>query len=123
MENTPPSPALDAPKTIKLGRLTFTFNVIIQAIIFIAIVAMINYVSQDKFVRADWSRTNKFSLSSQTKALLTNLEKPVQAIVCVGTAGLSQAAEVEQDAQELLREYSHASKGKVTVEMVNLGAN
>ena len=123
MENTTPTPALDAPKTFKIGRLTFTLNVLLQAIIFIAIVAMINYVSRDQFIRADWSRTNKFSLSSQTKALLSSLEKPVQVIVCVGTAGLGQAAEVEQDAQELLREYSYASKGKLTVEMVNLNAN
>jgi hypothetical protein len=36
---------------------------------------------------------------------------------------MGQAAEVEQDAQELLREYSHASKGKLTVERVDLGAN
>jgi ABC-type uncharacterized transport system involved in gliding motility auxiliary subunit len=123
MENTPNTPPLDAPKTVKIGKLTFTVNVLLQALIFIAIVVMINYISRDHFVRDDWSRNDKFTLSSQTKALLSSLDKPVKAIVCVGVAGLGQAAEVEQDAQELLREYSHASKGKLTVEMVNLGAN
>ena len=86
MENTTPTPALDAPKTIKIGRLTFTINVLVQAIIFVAIVAMINYVSRDQFIRSDWSRVNKFTLSSQTKALLASLQKPVQVIVCAGTS-------------------------------------
>lgn len=117
-------PVMDAPKTFKLGRLTFTFNVLIQAVIFVAIVAMINYVSSDQFIRADWSRNNKYSLSSQTKQLLGSLEKPVQIIVCAGLGGMDpRIAEVEGDSQELLREYDSASKGKVTVERVDLGAN
>lgn len=123
MENNQSTPAYDAPKTFKVGRFTVTLNVLLQAVIFIAIVAMINYVSRDQFVRADWSRSNKFTLSSQTTALLSSLDKPVQVIVCVGVGGLSQVAEVENDAQELLREYKEASKGKLTVERVDLGAN
>src|SRR5688572_10272106 len=123
MENNQSTPALDTPKTIKVGRLTFTLNVLLQAAIFIAIVVMINYVSRDQFLRADWSRSNKFTLTSQTKALLASLDKPVQVIVCAGVGGLSQTAEVEADAQELLREYKEASKGKLTVEMVDLNAN
>ncbi len=124
MENTDtPSTPLDAPKVIRIGRLQFTLNVVLQAAIFIAIVTMINVISRDRFVRADWSRNHKFTLSTQTKALLASLEKPVQVIVCAGVAGLGQNGEVEADAQELLREYGNASKGKLTVEMVNLGAN
>jgi hypothetical protein len=121
MENNQSTPVMDAPKTIKVGRLTFTLNVLLQAVIFIAIVVMINYVSRDQYLRADWSRSNKFTLSSQTKALLSSLDKPVQVIVCAGVGG--QAAEVEMDTQELLREYKEASKGKLTVEMVDLNAN
>jgi hypothetical protein len=123
MDNTQSTPAFDAPKTVKIGRLTFTLNVLLQVVIFVAIVAMINYVSSDQFIRADWSRSHKFTLSSQTKHLLASLEKPVQVIVCVGLGGTSQNADVENDAQELLREYTEASKGKLTVERVDLGAN
>jgi hypothetical protein len=39
------------------------------------------------------------------------------------SAAFRQTAEVEADAQELLREYKEASKGKLTVEMVDLNAN
>lgn len=124
MENsTAPSTPLDAPKVVKIGRFQFTLNVVLQAVIFVAIVAMINVISRDRFVRADWSRNHKFTLSTPTKALLAGLDKPVQVIVCAGIAGRGQNAEVESDAQELLREYSNASKGRLTVEMVNLGAN
>jgi hypothetical protein len=105
---------LDAPKVIRIGRFHLTLNVIVQAIVVVAIIAMANYLSFRHYKRLDWSQNQKFALSEQTKALLSSLTKPVQAIVFFAGEG-----EAEANCRQLLREYEFASKGKITVEEVS----
>ena len=105
---------LDAPKVLRIGRLQLTLNVVVQAVVVVAIVAMANYLSFRHYKRLDWSHSQKFKLEEQTKAVLSNLAKPVQAIVFFAGEG-----EAESDCKLLLREYEFASKGKITVEEVS----
>ncbi len=105
---------LDAPKVIRIGRVQLTLNVIVQAIVVIAIVAMANYLSFRHYARFDLSKNQKFALSEQTKAIVGNLTKPVQAIVFFAGEG-----EAEANCHQLLREYAFASGGKLTVEEVS----
>jgi len=105
---------LDAPKVIRIGRLHLTLNVIVQALVVIAIVAMVNYLSIRHYSRFDWSQNQKYALSEQTKALLAGLTKPVQAIVFFSGEG-----EAQFNLRQILREYEFASKGKITVEEVS----
>jgi hypothetical protein len=110
---TTPAP-LDAPKVVRIGRFQLTINVVVQVLVIVAIVAMANYLSLRHYHRFDWSRSQKFALGDQTKAVLSNLAKPVQAIVFFAGEG-----EAEADCRMLLREYEFTSKGKITVEEVN----
>jgi hypothetical protein len=112
MENT--QAPLDAPKVIRIGRVQLTFNVIVQAIVVIAIVAMANYLSLRHYARFDLSRNKKFTLSEQTKVIAGGLTKPVQAIIFFAGEG-----EPEANCRQLLREYEFASRGKITVEEVS----
>ena len=112
MEKTPTP--LDAPKVIRIGRVQLTLNVIVQAIVVIAIVAMANYLSFRHYQRFDLSQNQKFALSEQTKAIARGLPKNVQAIVFFSGEG-----EAESNCHQLLREYAFASKGKITVEEVS----
>jgi len=105
---------LDAPKVIRIGRVHLTLNVLVQVAVVVAIVAMANYLSVRHYSRMDLSRTRKFSLGQQTKAVLAGLAKPVQAIVFFAGEG-----EAEADCKMLLREYEFSSKGKLTVEEVS----
>ena len=105
---------LDAPKVLRIGRVQLTLNVVVQALVVVAIIAMVNYLSFRHYKRLDWSHSQKFKLEEQTKAILANLTKPVQAIVFFAGEG-----EVEGDCKLLLREYEFASKGKITVEEVS----
>lgn len=98
-------------------RFAIGVNVIIQTVVVVAIIAMINYVSFRRFVRWDFTRDQKFALSSQTKNLLGGLQKPVKAIVYFSGAGA--AGQISPDVMALLKEYQYASKGKVTVETVD----
>jgi hypothetical protein len=105
---------LDAPKVIRIGRVQLTLNVIVQAIVVVAIVAMANYLSYRHYARFDLSQNQKFALSEQTKAVARSLTKSVQAIVFFAGEG-----EAEANCRQLLREYEFASKGKITVEEVS----
>jgi hypothetical protein len=105
---------LDAPKVIRIGRLQLSLNVMVQAIVIVAIAAMANYLSFRHYKRFDFSRSQKFALSKQTKVLLQSLTKPIQAIIFFAGEG-----EAEGDCRLLLREYEFASNGKITVEEVS----
>jgi hypothetical protein len=101
------------PKVIKISRFQIGLNVLLQLLIFAAIVLMVNYLSFRHFKRWDLSREQRFSLSSQTKNLLANLKKPVRAVIF-----LSGGTEIEPDVSALLREYEFASGKKFTTEKV-----
>jgi len=120
-EPEPPAPAAPAPpavdrpvKAVKIGRATIALNVLTQLAIFVLLVAMVNYLSFRHYKRWDFSRDKKYALSTQTRALLGNLPKPVQAVLF-----FSGAAEIYPDVLALLREYEYASKGKFTYEVVD----
>ncbi len=105
-------------KGFRIGRIEVGFNIIMQILLVIAGLVMLNWIGNKYYARLDWSHGKNTVLSPQTKALLAGLEKPVQAIVM-----FAQAGEAEADAQALLREYSFAAKGKLTVEEVDPYAN
>jgi ABC-type uncharacterized transport system involved in gliding motility auxiliary subunit len=88
--------------------------VLIQLLILVAIVAMVNYLSFRHFKRWDFSRNQKYALTSQTKELLTSLDKPVRAVVF-----FSSAAEIVPDVIALLREYEFRSGKKFAMEVVD----
>src|SRR5258708_15628368 len=98
-----PAPVETAkPKVVKIKRLQIGLNVILQVVILTAIVLFVNYLSFRHFKRWDFSRSQKFALSPQTKSLLKNLPKPVKAIVFFnGEAGSNQ---IYPDVLSLLQE-------------------
>jgi len=102
------------PKVFKIQRLQIGLNVLIQVLVFIGIIAMLNYLSFRHFKRWDLSRDQKYALSTQTKSLLANLQKPVNAVIF-----FSSAADIAPDVTTLVREYEFASKGKFNTEIVD----
>ena len=105
------------PKVVKIKRFQIGLNVILQLVTLTAIVLFVNYLSFRHFKRWDFSRSQKFALSPQTKNLLKSLPKPVKAIVFFnGEAGSSQ---IYPDVLSLLKEYEYASDRKFTVEIVD----
>jgi hypothetical protein len=108
------SPAGSKPKLIKIQRFQIGLNVLIQLVVLAGIVAMANYLSFRHFKRWDYSRDQKYALSSQTKSLLASLKKPVKAVVF-----FSGGSEIAPDVNALLREYEFASGGKFNTEIVD----
>ena len=103
-----------APKVVKIHRFQIGVNVLIQMLIVVGIVLMLNYVSFRHFKRWDFSRDQKYALSSQSLNVLKNLPKPVKAIVFFSSAG-----EIAPDVSSLLREYEYSSNKKFKAEIVD----
>ncbi len=108
------TPAPAAPKTVKIHRFQIGLNVLVQLLVVAGIIGMLNYLSFRHFKRWDYSRDQKFKLSSQTTNLLSSLKKPVRAVVFFSSAG-----DIVPDLQALMREYEFASKKKFSVEYVD----
>lgn len=98
-------------------RFAIGLNVVVQVLVIAIIVGMINFISFRRFVRWDFTRDQKFALSTQTKNLLGSLTKPVQAIVYFSGGGA--AAQIGPDVMTLLKEYEYTSKRKLSVETVD----
>ncbi|MDR3406256.1 MAG: Gldg family protein [Chthoniobacter sp.] len=103
-----------APKVVKIQRFQIGLNVILQTLVIVGILLMLNYIAFRHFKRWDFSRDKKYELSSQTRSLLKNLQKPVKAVVF-----FSSAAEIAPDVASLLREYEYASDKKFQAEFVD----
>ena len=117
-ELKPSKPAPATSSGMSTGkRFAIGVNVVVQVCILVFICLVINWVSSRRFVRWDFSRDQKYALSTQTKSLLGSLEKPVKAIIYFSGAGA--AGQVSPDVNALLKEYEYASKRKLTVESVN----
>ena len=112
MANPNPSPA--APKVVTIKRFQIGINVLVQILVLFAIAVMLNYISFRHFKRWDFSRNQKYALSSQTKSILGSLPKPVRAVVFFSTA-----SEIVPDVTALLREFEFASNKKFLVELVD----
>src|SRR4051812_15732686 len=95
-----PSTPEAAPKVVKIHRFQIGLNVIVQTLVVFAIVAMLNYISFRHYKRWDFSRYKKYELSSQTINLVSNLKKPVNAVIFFSSAG-----DIVPDVSGLLREY------------------
>src|SRR5688572_27375937 len=126
-QTTEPAPApAEAPapaprgkmKGAKIKRVQIGLNVILQVLILTAIVVAVNYISFRHFKRWDFSRSQKFALSSQTRNLLKNLQKPVKAIIFFNNTS-PMAGEIYSDVLGLLKEYEYASNKKLSVEIVD----
>jgi len=111
-EAKPAEPA--KTKVVSIHRFQIGMNVIVQVLTITVIIVMLNYMSFRHFKRWDFSRDQKYALSSQTIGLLKSLHKPVRAVVF-----FSGAAEIAPDVNNLLREYEFASDGRFKTEIVD----
>lgn len=102
-----------------LSFLFSTAGVLIMLAIVIAVCTLASIVK----VRFDFTEDKLFTLSQGTKDILTNLQDPVE-IRFYCTQGGSEAAQLfvknySRNVDDLLKEYSKASKGKVKIKRYN----
>jgi len=85
------------------GRYGLNTAVMISALL--AIIIVVNVIGVNNPIRSDLTATRQFTLAPQTEAVLNQLEKPVEAFAFF-TPRMPQLAQSQQEAVNLLREYS-----------------
>ena len=87
-------------KSLKYGLNAFTLSAII-----LLIIVIINFFSHQYNLRLDLTKSEKYSLSEQTKKVLRGLKNEIK-IICF----FQEEAQGKTSLKELLKEYSYLSK-------------
>src|SRR5204863_3625957 len=98
----------------KIGRLRIGFNVLVQIVLILFVVAMVNSFAFKHYARWDFSRDQKYALSDKTKRFLDTLKGKMRI-----TVFFSPNTPITGDVQNLLTEYQYAGKGKIDIEHID----
>src|SRR5437667_1388776 len=98
----------------KIGRIRIGFNVLVQIVLILFVVAMVNSFAFKHYSRWDFSRDQKYALSDKTKRFLDTLKGKMRI-----TVFFAPNTPITADVQNLLTEYQYAGKGKVDVEHID----
>src|SRR5947208_1747579 len=98
----------------KIGRIRIGFNVLVQIVLVLFLVAMINSFAFKHYARWDFSRDQKYALSDKTKRFLDTLNGKMRV-----TVFFAPNTPITADVQNLLTEYQYAGKGKIGVEHID----
>src|SRR5437762_9895468 len=105
------------PRTLsekKIGRIRIGFNVLVQIVLILFVVAMVNSFAFKHYARWDFSRDQKYALSDKTKRFLDTLKSKMRI-----TVFFAPNTPITADVQNLLTEYQYAGKGKVDIEHID----
>src|SRR5213596_580917 len=98
----------------KIGRIRIGFNVLVQIVLILFVVAMVNSFAFKHYTRWDFSRDQKYGLSDKTKRFLDTLKGKMRI-----TVFFAPNTPITGDVQNLLTEYQYAGKGKVDIEHID----
>src|SRR5205809_1172114 len=98
----------------KIGRIRIGFNVLVQIVLVLFLVAMVNSFAFKHYARWDFSRDQKYALSDKTKRFLDTLNGKMRV-----TVFFAPNTPITADVQNLLTEYQYAGKGKIDVEHID----
>src|SRR5882724_11428922 len=101
-----------------IGRFRIGFNVLVQILLILFLVAMVNSLAFKHYARWDFSRDQKYAVSDKTKRFLDTLKGKMRI-----TVFFSPSTPITADVQNLLTEYQYAGKGKIDVEHIDPDRN
>jgi hypothetical protein len=85
-------------------KLAVGMNTLVAVALFAVVVVMVNYVSYRRYWRADWSRSDFYTLSDKTVKLLNSVTNTINVVVF-----FQPGHSVYEDIENLLREYEYVS--------------
>jgi len=99
-----------------------TFNLVLQAILFLTLFAGLNYVARNHPWRFDLTRSHRYSLSAESLSYLKNLSRTVHIYATV-----SDDADIPVEVRGLIDEFVHAAesnpRARITKEYINVYQN
>ncbi len=109
----------------RTARWVRTFNLVLQAVLFLTLFAGLNYLARNHPGRFDLTNQRRHSLSPETLSYLRNLPRPVRIVVTLTEdSDNADVAQSFRDIHGLLREYTYATEGdnnrKITVQYLDV---
>ncbi len=98
-------------------------KIITQLVLFIGILIVINMISDKLFYRIDFTADQRYTLSTATKNILTDLNEVVTITAYFTEDIPPQLLKVKKDFQDLLTEYETRSGGNIVFKFVNPNEN
>ncbi len=102
------------PAHKKIHRVRIGVNVLVQITLLLLLAVMVNYLGFEHYKRWDLSRDKKYTLSDKSKRFLDTIKGKVRLTVFFDSNDA-----INQDVQNLLKEYQYAAKGKIDVENID----
>ncbi len=90
-----------------------------QILLIVAVLLVINVISDKFFFRLDFTEDQRYTLSQATKDILKQIDEPITVTAYFTEDLPPDLAATKRDFKDLLIEYANASKGKVLYEFVN----
>ncbi len=114
-----------SPDSFRTARWLRTINLVLQAVLFVALFSGLNYLSRNHAWRFDLTAHQRYSLSPETKSYLLHLERPVKIVVTLTeNAENEDIAQAYRDLKGLLREYTYVTEnskvGKIDVQFIDV---
>lgn len=104
---------------IGIPRTAIRLNVALQLLAMAVLLLAANYASFNHYARADFSRSQKFVLSDQTKRILREIKTPVKLTVYFSPTFITPEAQLYPDVKNLLKEMAFSGRNKFEIEYVD----
>lgn len=107
---------------MSVPRTAIRFNVAAQVLAMLVLLLAANYFAFNHYARVDFSRSQKFVLSDQTKRVLRELKggtKPVRVTVFFSPTFLTPETQLYPDVKNFLKEMSFSGRNKFEIEYVD----
>jgi len=91
----------------------YTISGVVAVLLAVALTVMVNWLSARRFMRADWTTTQIYSLSEKTENILSDLDDEIRVVVF-----MTPQTSMYDQVHELLERYKAVSD-KVTVEHID----
>lgn len=98
-------------------------KVITQVLIFIGILIVVNMISEQMFLRLDFTADKRYTLSTATKDILEDLDDVITVTAYFTEDLPPQLQKSRKDFEDLLIEYENRSDGNVVYEFINPNEN
>lgn len=102
---------------MKNKRITFGGNTLAFVVIILGILALINFLSTRRFIRADLTEDKRYTISKATKGVLNSLDDIVT-ITAYFSTDPAEVARIRRDVRDVLDEYN-AFSNKLQIDFVN----
>ncbi len=104
---------------IRIPRTSIRISIALQVVAMLVLYLAVNFFSLTYYSRADFSRSQKFSLSTQTRRVIREFKKPLQITVISSPTFVSPVTQILGDVRSLLAEIQFSGRERIVIEFID----